>query len=212
MFGKDWDILLGINAKTLPISVRDICNYLKIRTASFRNAEKIIEDNDLSGYMKNDAFSYKDGSGFILLYNESLPEDELRIAILHEVAHIVSGHCDTENDSFDGKCTTYNKVSSCDSDEVEDAAYTFAVKLLAPAAVLWALKIRSHKEIEKLCLIPRKFARLRADRMEELYKREKHMLAREGKTCFLRSRHEMAVYENFRPFIEKLKSEQNISK
>ena len=208
MFGKDWDILLGINAKTLPISVRDICNYLKIRTASYRNAEEFITENGLTDYMKNDAFSFKEGKAFTLLYNEALPEDELRIAILHEVAHIVSGHCDTENDSFDGRCTTYNKVNSKDSDEVEDAAYAFATKLLAPAAVLWALKIKSYKEIEELCSVPRKYARLRADRMEELYKREKHLLAKEGKTCFLRSRHEAAVYENFKKFIEKLKSEK----
>ena len=205
MFGKDWDILLGINAKTLPVSIRDICNYLKIHTLSYRNGEDFVKNNDLSDYMKNDAFSFKDGKAFTLLYNETLPEDELRIAILHEVAHIVSGHCDTENDSFDGRCTTYNKVNGKESDEVEDAAYTFATTLLAPACVLWALKIKSYKEIEELCIIPRKYARLRADRMEELYKREKHLLAKEGKTCFLRSRHEAAVYENFKPFIEKKK-------
>ncbi len=208
MFGKDWDILLGINAKTLPVSVRDICAYLKIRTLSYRNADKFAEENHLSDYMKNDAFSFKEGSSFTLLYDESLPEDELRIAILHEVAHIVSGHCMTENDSFDGRCTTYNKVSGKDSDEVEDAAYYFATKLLAPACVLWALKIRTYKEIEELCSLPRKYARLRADRMEELYKREKHLLAKEGKTCFLRNRHEAAVLENFKPFIEKIKSER----
>ncbi len=206
MFGKDWDILLGINAKALPVSVRDICSYLKIRTISYRNAEEFAADNGLTEYMKNDAFSYKEGSRFTLLYNESLPEDELRIAIMHEVAHIVTGHCDTENDSFDGKCTTYNKVNGKEADEVEDAAYAFAAKLLAPACVLWALKIKSHKEIEELCALPRKYARLRADRMEELYKREKHLLAKEGKTCFLRSRFEAAVYENFKPFIEKQKS------
>ena len=205
MFGKDWDILLGINAKTLPVSVRDICNYLKIRTLSYRNAEEFVKEHSLSEYMKNDAFSYKENTSFTLLYDESLPEDELRIAILHEVAHIITGHCDTENDSFDGKCTTYNKVNGKESDEVEDAAYAFATKLLAPACVLWALKIKSYKKIEILCSIPRKYARLRADRMEDLYKREKHLLAKEGKTCFLRSRHEAAVYENFKSFIEKQK-------
>ena len=205
MFGKDWDILLGISAKALPVSVRDICNYLKIRTLSYRNATEFVSDNGLSEYMKNDAFSFKSGSSFTLLYDESLPEDELRTAILHEVAHIVSGHCDTENDSFDGRCTTYNKVNGKECDEVEDAAYAFTTKLLAPACVLWALKIKNYKEIEDLCKIPRKFARLRADRMEELYKREKHLLAKEGKTCFLRSKHEAAVYENFKPFIEKIK-------
>ena len=100
----------------------------------------------------------------------------------------------------------HNKVNGKEADEVEDAAYAFATKLLAPAAVLWALKIKSYKEIEELCSVPRKYARLRADRMEELYKREKHLLAKEGKTCFLRSRHEAAVYENFKKFIEKLKT------
>ena len=208
MFGKDWDILLGISAKKLPVSVRDICNYLRISTLSYRNAEKFIEENNLTEYIKNDAFSFKKDGAFTLLYDESLPEKELRIAILHEVAHIVTGHCDTENDSFDGRCTTYNKVDGKEGDEVEDAAYAFAAKLLSPACVLWALKIRSYKEIEELCLIPRRFSRLRADRMEELYKKEKYLLAKEGKTCFLRSRHERAVFENFKPYIEMLKTER----
>lgn len=208
MFGKDWDILLGISAKCLPVSVREICNYLKITTLSYRNAEKFTEENNLDKYIKNDAFSFKQGTSFTLLYNESLPEKELRIAILHEVAHIVTGHCDTENDSFDGRCTTYNKVDGKEGDEVEEAAYNFAAKLLSPACVLWALKVRSHKEIEELCLMPRRFARMRADRMEELYKKEKHLLAKEGKTCFLRNHHERAVYESFKPYIEKLKKER----
>lgn len=205
MFGKDWDILLGINAKELPVSVRKICDYLKINTLSYRNGSDFIKENNLEKYTKNDAFSFKNNGSFTLLYDESLSESDARIAILHEVAHIITGHCATENDSFDGRCTTYNKLDGKDYDEVEEAAYAFTTKLLAPACVLWALKIRSYKEIEELCLIPRRFARLRADRMEELYKREKHLLAKEGKTCFLRSRHEAAVYENFKSFIEKIK-------
>ena len=208
MFGKDWNILLGIGADKLPVSIRDICNYLKIKTMSYRNAEVFIEENNLAEYIINDAFSFKQNSSFTLLYNETLPENELRVAILHEVAHIVTGHCDTENDSFDGKCTTYNKVAGKDYDEVEEAAYKFALKLLSPACVLWALKIRSYKEIEELCLIPRRFARQRADRMDYLLKKEKHLLAKEGRTCFLRSPLERALYENFKPYIEKIKSKK----
>ena len=34
---------------------------------------------------------------------------------------------------------------------------------------------------------------------------EIHGYKQEGRTCFLRNRHEAAVYENFKPFIEKLK-------
>ena len=49
LFGKDWDILLGINAKSLPVSVRDICNYLKIRTLSYRNAEEFVKETDTNG-------------------------------------------------------------------------------------------------------------------------------------------------------------------
>ena len=209
MFGKDWDILLGINAKELPVSVRKICDYLKISTVSYRKASDLIEEYGLEKYTKNDAFSFRNNGSFTLFYDESLSESDARIAILHEVAHIITGHCATENDSFDGRCTTYNKVGGKDFDEVEESAYAFATKLLAPACVLWALKIRSYKEIEELCLIPRHFARLRADRMEALYKREKHLLAKEGKTCFLRNRHESAVYENFREFICQRKKHQD---
>ncbi len=208
MFTVDWDILLGINATTLPVSIRNICNYLKVKTISYRNSDDFIKENNLEKYLENDAFSFKKDSRFTLLYDESLPPDELKIAILHEICHIVSGHCETEHDGFDGRCTTYNKVNKTDWDELEESAYKFALKLLAPACILWALKIRSAEEIEELFSIPTHYANIRAFRMEELYKREKHLLATEGRTCFLRHAKERAVYENFKPYIEKLKAER----
>ena len=91
------------------------------------------------------------------------------------------------------------------SNEIEESADDFAAKVLAPACVLWALKVKDAKEIENLCLIPPLYARRRAERMAELYKRENKFLAQRGYSCFLTSALEKKVYENFTDYIGEMK-------
>lgn len=67
----------------------------------------------------------------------------------------------------------------------------FAGRLVAPACVLWGCNARTPEQITKLCDISLDAARLRADRMRVLYKREK----------FLSSPLEKKVYQQFEAFI-----------
>ncbi len=205
MFGRDWDILLGANLRTLPLSVNATLEYLNIKHIKYSNYKELLDEETFIKYSQNDAFTYKREKDFVIFYNDELSQSELRIALLHEVGHIVMGHTEFPNDSFDGTFTTFNKLSEKETDVVEGSAYNFATKLLAPASVLWALKIKTAHEIEKLCDIPKKYAKKRNERMKELYQREKVFLATKGKTCFLQSARERAVYENFKDFIEENK-------
>ncbi len=205
MFGKDWDILLGANVKSLPLSINNTLEYLNIKHIKYGLYSQVISEEVFLLYSKNDAFTYKKDGRCIIFYNEKLSQNELRVALLHEAGHILMGHMDYPNDSFDGEGTTFNKLSEKEYDIVEEAAYDFATKLLAPASVLWALKIKSASEIEELCALPKKFAKRRSERMKELYKREKVFLATKGKTCFLQSPRERAVFENFKEFIAEHK-------
>ncbi len=205
MFGRDWDILLGADIRALPLPISATLDYLNIKHIKYSLYDQLLDEETFSRYSGNDAFTYKREKDFVIFYNDKLSQSNLRIALLHEVGHIVMGHTEFPNDSFDGKFTTFNVLSEKEWDVVEDSAYNFALKLLSPASVLWALKIKTAHEIEELCDIPKKFAKKRNERMKELYQREKVFLATKGKTCFLQSPRERAVYENFREFIEEHK-------
>lgn len=189
----------------MPLRVNKTLEYLNIKHVKYSLFHKILPEEIFLRYSKNDAFTYKKDGDFIIFYDEELNQSELRVALLHEVGHILMGHMEYPNDSFDGEFTTFNKLSEKEKDVVEEAAYDFALKLLAPASVLWALKIKSASRLEELCDLPKKYARKRLERMKELYQREKVFLATKGKTCFLQSPRERAVYENFKEFIEEHK-------
>lgn len=60
----------------------------------------------------------------------------------------------------------------------------FAIDVLAPACVLWALDMHEPEDIAKLCNISITSARIRAERMGLLYKREQEFLEHEDIPVF----------------------------
>lgn len=205
MHGKEWDLLLYSGTDELPVNIRNICRACGIVTVTYSMAKELIKEKDLYDYMENDAFTCKVQGRYIIFYRGDLEEDVLRCTVMHEVGHIVCGHTVTESSVFDGTATTWNRHALRPPDIVEEAADAFAGSVLAPACVLWALKITKAGDIEKLCGITRKLARQRAERMEELYEREKRFLAYRGMTCFLMSEKERRLYDKFKAFIDKNK-------
>ena len=69
----------------------------------------------------------------------------------------------------------------------------FAARLLAPACVLWGLDLHTAEEISEACNISLQAAGFRAERMKELYRRNR----------FLTSPLERKLYDQFRDFIEQ---------
>lgn len=101
---------------------------------------------------------------------------------MHEISHILLGHSTIQlHDS-----QVFEKKP-----EYETAADMLAIRILAPACVLWALNAKTPEEIMKWCKIPHRRAKQRADRMKELYKRD----------AFFRSKKEQAVFRQFIPFL-----------
>lgn len=68
----------------------------------------------------------------------------------------------------------------------------FAIRLLAPACVLWGINAVLPNEISKICNISMTSARIRAERLDLLVKRNK----------FLVSELEEQVYTQFDDFIK----------
>lgn len=69
----------------------------------------------------------------------------------------------------------------------------FAIRLLSPACVLWGLNLHTAEEIAEYCDISLQAASYRAERMAELYRRNR----------FLRSPVERTLYKQFEPFIKE---------
>ena len=106
---------------------------------------------------------------------------------MHEIGHIVMSHIQ-------------------DEERYEYEHELFAIDVLAPATVLWELDMHEPEDIAKLCNISITSARIRAERMGLLYKREQEFLRTRGHSCFLQSPLERKVYEQFKPFIDEYKN------
>ncbi|MDE6580289.1 MAG: ImmA/IrrE family metallo-endopeptidase [Ruminiclostridium sp.] len=109
-----------------------------------------------------------------------------RFTIAHEFGHIFLGH-------HLRYCGYHTRTFNINRPQTESEADIFASRLLSPACVLWGLNLHKAEDIAKCCNISITAAKIRAERMELLYKRNK----------FLVSPLERKVYEQFRDFIEK---------
>lgn len=130
-------------------------------------------------------YSVFTGNGYrIVVPDCHIPQK--RYTVMHEIGHIVMSHIQDEG-------------------RYEYEAERFAIDVLAPACVLWALNIHRPEDIAKLCNISITSARIRAERMDLLYKREREFLRTRGRSCFLQSPLERQVFQQFKPFIDEHK-------
>ncbi len=119
-------------------------------------------------------------------FREDDPPQRQRFTIMHELGHYLLGHLGTE--------PMTRSESNCRPEE-EQAADKFAIDMLAPACVLWALDLHAANEIASICNISMQAAEFRARRMEQLYRRD----------MFLTHPLERSVFEQFRRFIDSKK-------
>lgn len=120
---------------------------------------------------------------WFIVYDETMSVTRKRFTVAHELGHIFLGHAIEEGfyaRRFDGMHP---------KDETE--ANMYAIRLLAPACVLWGLDLHTPDEIARVCSISFSSARWRAKRMEELYKRNQ----------FLSLPLEKKVYKQFEGYI-----------
>ena len=146
----------------------------------------MIEQADLGQAVHlTDGMTFYAGKTPFILFEERVPPARARFTIAHELGHIILGHVRP------GEVTTVNREPDPGDAPEERAANQFAARLLAPACVLWGLGVHTPEEIMELCRISRQAARFRADRMKELYRRDR----------FLTSPLEREVYQRFQGFI-----------
>lgn len=183
-----WRILLDCNIDRLPVNLNAICRRLKIRTLSYGKNARMIERAHLAQVAeRTDGMTFFMGKTPVILFDDTAMAARVKFTVAHEVGHIILGHVKP------GDITTANREPSPGDAPEERAANQFAARLLAPACVLWGLGIHTPEEIMELCHISKQAAQFRADRMEELYRRDR----------FLTSPLEREVYQKFQPFIRE---------
>ena len=171
-----WQCIIDCCITSLPANLANICKHFNIR---------IIENSSLKVHQLMDNERGKImifQNQFIIVVRDTDPMYIQRYTIAHEIGHVLLG----------------KNIS-------EYEAERFAIGILAPACVLWALDIHEPEDIAKLCNISPTSAQNRANRMAILYKREQEFLKTRGHSCFLQSPLERKVYEQFKPFIDEYK-------
>lgn len=183
-----WRILLDCGVDRLPVNLNTICRRLKIRVLTYGGNIEIIEQAHLSETVRStDGLTFYLHQTPVILFDETVLPEWARFTIAHEIGHILLGH------TKPGGTTPLNREPQPGDNPEETAANQFAARLLAPACVLWGLNLHTPAEIAELCHISRQAAEFRAERMRELYRRNR----------FLTSPLEREVYRRFRPFIRE---------
>ena len=160
-----WQCLIDNNISSLPLKLSIICHNHNI---------DIIKNSDLDINSKARLTQNQRGKcisvdgRFYIIVNDADILPAQRYTIAHELGHLII----PTNDEYE--------------------AERFAIGILAPACVLWGCNIHSAEDIDKMCNISQASAKIRAERMEILYKRNK----------FLTSPLERQVFDNFSEFIK----------
>lgn len=172
-----WQCLLDCNIRSLPVPIGGICCIYDI---------DVIDDN--CNYLSKDESGriVRINSDVVIVINNSEPKSRCRFSIAHELGHFLLGHLGDD-------VTQLNRVRTEVKPELETQADMFAARLLAPACVLWGLNLHTAEEISEACNISLQAAGFRAERMKELYRRNR----------FLTSPLERKLYDQFRDFIEQ---------
>lgn len=162
-----WEFLIKYGISSFPVDLKPIVAEMGITVR--KDIIGLLSENEL-GRVVN-------ANGELHIILRDAPVHQKRYTIAHEIGHIVLGHTEISlNPYLD-----------------EYAAERFAIGILAPACVLWGLDVHSAKDIAKICNISMASAKIRAERMAVLYKRNK----------FLTSPLEKQVFEQFSDFIKQ---------
>lgn len=174
-----WRCLIDFKIAELPVKVTEIAKNMGVTVLKDSNAQELNGKESGKTVLQNNKF--------YVIYKDTEPSSRCRFTIAHELGHIFLGHLLINAPQY---------RTFAVKNDTESAANIFARDLLAPACVLHELQVLTPDNIAKLCNISLEAATYRADRMQELEKRNAwylHPL-------------EKRVYEQFENFIKRKKS------
>ena len=168
-----WQCLIDNKIDHLPVDVLKIARQSNIDVKKNSLVKVLLPDEH--------AKSFFNGDKWIIVYNDLNDTVVSRFAIAHELGHIFLNHVRTYS-----KYATIEEIGKRAKSERQ--ADMFAIRLLCPACVLMQMGLRSAEDISILCRVPLPIAKIRSQRMEALFEKNK----------FLTSDLEKQVYSNFK--------------
>lgn len=158
-----WKALLDSGINSLPVDLWKMANHFNLRMHSYSESSitQLFRDEVLQG----DGFIVCIGDRKEIFINDKIDNrSRRRFTAAHELGHGILNHDIS-------KIHYRNNENDSQTDMQELEANVFARDILMPATVLAALDIHTPEEIMKLCDVSRQSAEIRAERMEELYRR-----------------------------------------
>lgn len=168
-----WQFLIDYNIQELPLDLNPIIEKIGVQIKY--GDERLLKPNQRG-------LTAISGTETYIVVRKKSSTAETRYTIAHELGHSYLGHLLTDSGYIQTDASEYQ-------------AERFAIDILAPACVLWGLNLHTANEISQVCNISISAAKIRAERMEILYRRNK----------FLTHPLERQVYKQFLNFINKNK-------
>lgn len=179
-----WKVLIECGITSLPVDLGLVAERYHIKIISYSQCPltRFFSLEVISG----DGFAAEIGGQYFVFINDQMKNrPRRRFTVAHELGHILLGQdmhlIKARNSELDD-----NK------DPFETQANIFARDLLAPACVIAAFHLHTPEEISNLCDISFTSAKVRAERMKLLYRRN----------VFLSHPLEKKVLQQFKNFIE----------
>lgn len=136
-------ILIDCNIKFFPLNPLVIANHYNILVVSYECFEKQgfgFEKDCLN--ISKDGFSFYNSGKYFIIYNDKISsKGRRRFTITHELAHILLGHINKNNQVFQDKKSYIKK-------QLEIEADMLAVCLLAPLCIAHMCDISSVQEMQ----------------------------------------------------------------
>lgn len=155
-----WKILTDNKLTDFPIDLKKLAARYRIKTHSFTAAEELLKTLNLKP--AKEAFAFIHYGQAYIFYDDTAYKPRTYFSIGHELGHILSGH------------TVENRVKPYTIYE-EEAANIFARSLLMPAIVCYIENLDTATKIAKFFGVSKQAAEIRAERIQELLKRNKFL-------------------------------------
>lgn len=159
-----WEILLTAGINRLPVDLNKVLKAVDVKAILYCDA---FFDTDSPRLRGSDGFVTKIGGKKAIYLNERKGTiQRRRFTLAHELGHIVLDHPISP---------IIYRNSEVDENQspTEIQANIFARDLLMPAGVLAKLHVTTVDEIMQICNVSYTSARIRLERLTELYKRNK---------------------------------------
>lgn len=201
----DWQLILDLKIKKLPVKISEILTALGIEVHTYKDNYKMLIEFGLKEQMKTcDAFTLFLNGKYMIFYDETKSAKRIRFTLAHELGHIILGSGFTKMSSGLLVSTRNSEPTENDAPE-ETEANMFAARLLAPSCVLHELKLFTVEEIMQFCSITKTSATFRLKRLMLLEERNERFLRERGHGCYYISPLEQEVRQQFDDYINTVR-------